>query len=106
MKKVTLKKSLIAAKPNQIKTAESLGLRKIGDCIVHEDNAVLAGKIRGLTQTDANVSVSIAHDHQCREAGNTTTLDRLGYTVQADERFLQLVLARIELVSHFCFLSF
>ena len=60
----------------------------------------------GLTQTDANVSVSIAHDHQCREAGNTTTLDRLGYTVQADERFLQLVLARIELVSHFCFLSF
>ena len=27
MKKVTLKKSLIAAKPNQIKTAESLGLR-------------------------------------------------------------------------------
>ena len=48
MKKVTLKKSLIAAKPNQIKTAESLGLRKIGDCIVHEDNAVLAGKIRVL----------------------------------------------------------
>lgn len=48
MKKVTLKKSLIAAKPNQIKTAESLGLRKIGDCIAHEDNAVLAGKIRVL----------------------------------------------------------
>lgn len=48
MKKVTLKKSLIAGKPNQIKTAQSLGLRKIGDSIVHEDNAVLAGKIKVL----------------------------------------------------------
>ena len=45
MKKVTLKKSLIAGKPNQIKTAQSLGLRKIGDSIVHEDNAVLAGRV-------------------------------------------------------------
>ena len=44
--KVTLKKSLIAAKPNQKATAASLGLRKIGDSIVHEDNAVLAGKIK------------------------------------------------------------
>ncbi|MCQ2429084.1 MAG: 50S ribosomal protein L30 [Clostridia bacterium] len=48
MKKVTLKKSLIACKPNQIKTAQSLGLRKIGDSIVHEDNAVLAGKVKVL----------------------------------------------------------
>ncbi len=46
MKKVTLVKSLIAAKPNQKATAASLGLRKIGDSIVHEDNAVLAGKIK------------------------------------------------------------
>ena len=44
--KVTLKKSLIAAKPNQKATAASLGLRKIGDSIVHEDNAVLAGKVK------------------------------------------------------------
>ena len=48
MKKVTLTKSLIAAKPNQIKTAQSLGLRTIGDCIVHEDNAVRAGKVKVL----------------------------------------------------------
>lgn len=48
MKKVTLTKSLIAAKPNQIKTAQSLGLRKIGDSIVHADDAVLAGKVRVL----------------------------------------------------------
>ena len=46
MKKVTLVKSLIGAKPNQKATAKSLGLVKIGDCIVHEDNAVLAGKIK------------------------------------------------------------
>ena len=46
MKKVTLVKSLIASKPNQRATAKSLGLNKIGDSIVHEDNAVLAGKIK------------------------------------------------------------
>ena len=46
MKKVTLVKSLIGAKPNHKATAKSLGLCKIGDSIVHEDNAVLAGKVR------------------------------------------------------------
>jgi large subunit ribosomal protein L30 len=46
MKKVTLVKSLIGSKPNQRATAKSLGLNKIGDSIVHEDNAVLAGKIK------------------------------------------------------------
>ena len=46
MKKVTLIKSLICSKPNQKATAKSLGLNKIGDFIVHEDNAVLAGKIK------------------------------------------------------------
>ena len=44
--KVTLVKSLIGAKPNQKLTAKSLGLAKIGDCIEHEDNAVLAGKVK------------------------------------------------------------
>ena len=48
MKKVTLTKSLIASKPNQRATAKSLGLNKIGDSIVHADNAVLAGKIKVL----------------------------------------------------------
>ena len=46
MKKVTLVKSLIGTKPNQKATAKSLGLAKIGDSIVHQDNAVLAGKIK------------------------------------------------------------
>ena len=44
--KVTLTKSLICAKPNQKATAASLGLRKIGDTIEHEDGPVIAGKIK------------------------------------------------------------
>lgn len=48
MLKVTLTKSLIASKPNQKATAASLGLRKIGDSIVANDDAVLAGKIKVL----------------------------------------------------------
>ena len=48
MKKVTLTKSLIAAKPNQKATAASLGLRRIGDCVLHADDAVLAGKVKVL----------------------------------------------------------
>ena len=48
MKKVTLIKSLIATKPAQKATAASLGLRKIGDSIVCNDDAVLAGKVRVL----------------------------------------------------------
>ena len=46
MKKVTLVKSTIGALPNQKATANSLGLKKIGDFIIHEDNAVLAGKVK------------------------------------------------------------
>ena len=46
MKKVTLIKSLIGCLPNQIATAKSMGLRKIGDSIVAKDDAVLAGKIK------------------------------------------------------------
>ena len=46
MKKVTLVKSTIGAKPAQNATAKSLGLVKIGDFIIHEDNAVLAGKVK------------------------------------------------------------
>ena len=46
MKKVTLVKSTIGATPNQKATAKSLGLVKIGDSIVHNDDAVLAGKVK------------------------------------------------------------
>ena len=49
MKKVTLVKSIIGAKPAQKATAASLGLKKIGDFILHEDNAVLAGKVKAIS---------------------------------------------------------
>ena len=44
--RITLKKSLIGRKANQIATANSFGLRKINDTIVQEVNAATEGKIR------------------------------------------------------------
>ena len=44
--KVTLMKSLIACKKNQIATAESLGLKKPGDSTVQAESACLNGKIK------------------------------------------------------------
>ena len=48
MAKVNIKliKSLIGRSDKQIKTAASLGLRKIGDVSSHEEGAVLDGKLR------------------------------------------------------------
>ena len=43
--KIKLKKSLIGCKKDQIATAASLGLRKIGDITVQPDNAQTKGKI-------------------------------------------------------------
>ena len=48
MKKVTLIKSLIGSKPAQRATAASLGLKKIGDSIVHEAGPVIDGKVKVL----------------------------------------------------------
>ena len=44
--KVKLVKSLIGSKKDQIATAESLGLRKIGNVTVQPDNAQTQGKVR------------------------------------------------------------
>ena len=44
--KVTLVKSLIACKANQVATAKSLGLKRPGDFIVTANNAALMGKIK------------------------------------------------------------
>ncbi len=44
--KVTLTKSLIGRKANQIATAKSLGLNKPGDTAVGNNDAVLQGKIK------------------------------------------------------------
>ena len=49
MKKVTLTKSLIGCKPNQKATAKSLGLLRVGDSVLHADDAVLAGKVKVLS---------------------------------------------------------
>ncbi len=42
---VKLVKSLIGSKKDQIATAESLGLRKIGDTVTQPDNAATQGKV-------------------------------------------------------------
>ena len=44
--KVTLVKSLIACKKNQIATASSLGLKRPGDSITLAKDATLMGKIK------------------------------------------------------------
>ena len=43
--KLTLAKSLIGRKKNQILTANSLGLKKIGDTVVSERDNILEGKV-------------------------------------------------------------
>jgi large subunit ribosomal protein L30 len=43
--KITLVKSLIGSKKDQIATAESLGLHKIGDSTSQPDNAATQGKM-------------------------------------------------------------
>ena len=47
--KVTLVKSTIGTKPNQKATVKSLGLNKIGDSIICDNDAVINGKIRILS---------------------------------------------------------
>lgn len=47
--KITLKKSLIGCKKDQIATAHSLGLRKIGNATVQPDNEQTKGKIKKIS---------------------------------------------------------
>ena len=49
MLKVTLVKSTIGCKKDQIATAHSLGLRKIGNVTEQPDNAQTQGKIRKIS---------------------------------------------------------
>lgn len=42
---IRLTRSLIGAKQDQIATANSLGLRKIGDCVSQPDNEATKGKV-------------------------------------------------------------
>ncbi len=45
MYKITLVKSLIGRKPNQVATAKALGLTKIGQTVVKEENEAIKGQI-------------------------------------------------------------
>ena len=45
MYQITLVKSLIGRKPNQVKTAKALGLKKIGQTVVKEENEAIKGMI-------------------------------------------------------------
>ena len=47
--KITLKKSLIGCKKDQIATAHSLGLRKIGNVTVQPDNEQTKGKLKKIS---------------------------------------------------------
>ena len=48
-KNIKLVKSLIGRKKDQIATAQSLGLRKVGDVTTQPDNAQTQGKINKIT---------------------------------------------------------
>ena len=48
-KEIKLVRSLIGRKKDQIGTAESLGLRKVGDTTVQPDNAQTEGKIKKIS---------------------------------------------------------
>ena len=43
--RITLVKSLIARKPNQVATVKALGLKKIGQTVVKEENEAIKGMI-------------------------------------------------------------
>jgi large subunit ribosomal protein L30 len=42
---ITLKRSLIGRKPNQIKTAHALGLKKVNQVVVKEANEAVTGMV-------------------------------------------------------------
>lgn len=46
MLKITLKKSLIGRRPNQVKTAHALGLRNIGQSVTKVENEAINGMIQ------------------------------------------------------------
>lgn len=47
--KITLKKSLSGASQSQKKTAQALGLKKIGTVVEHKDNAAIRGMVNKLS---------------------------------------------------------
>lgn len=46
---ITLVKSLIARKPNQVKTAKALGLTKLNKTVIKEKNDAIMGMIKTIS---------------------------------------------------------
>ncbi|CDR31424.1 50S ribosomal protein L30 [Acholeplasma oculi] len=46
MVRITLVKSLIGRRPNQVKTAHALGLKKIGQAVIKVENDAINGMIK------------------------------------------------------------
>lgn len=44
--KITLTKSINRAKIAQVRTVEALGLKKIGQCVEHQDNPAIRGMVK------------------------------------------------------------
>jgi len=47
--KITLKRSLIGHKPNQVKTAHALGLKKINQVVEKEANEAILGMVNTIS---------------------------------------------------------
>lgn len=47
--RITLKRSLIGSRENQVRTAHALGLRKINQVVVREDNEAIRGMINTIS---------------------------------------------------------
>ncbi len=46
---ITLKRSLIGRKPNQVKTAHALGLKKINQVVIKEANEAILGMVNTIS---------------------------------------------------------
>ena len=66
-------------------------LNAFADCIRH---------LGSLTKAIADMAFAVAYDHDCRKSSNAATFDGLGYTVDRNQRFLELHCCGIEFVFH------
>ena len=81
--KLTLAKSLIGRKKNQILTANSLGLKKIGDTVVSERDNILEGKLNVIAHLVKVEEAEITLEQRIRGRSTGRALRA------AEERFLR-----------------
>ena len=46
---ITLKRSVIGRKENQVKTVQTLGLKKVNDTVIHNDTPAIRGMINKIS---------------------------------------------------------